>query len=238
MTLKEFFYSRIESFGHAFRGWWHVLKTQHNAWIHAVVAVLVFIVSFWLNLPARDWAVIILTITMVFTAEFINTSIEAVVDLASPEKHPLAKVGKDVGAGAVLISALAAVLIGLLILGPPLWQKVGGWFVQSSQVERATQTAFKGMELYSWQNIHGEWQYAILEGTNRNKMLDEVYAKPLDLQGVKNAITQMAVGETLSWRNQAADSSNQMVDLPFPPDTVIHELQDLARDKQVELYIP
>jgi len=128
MTFKEFIYSRIESFGHAFRGWWHVLKTQQNAWIHALVAVVVFIVSFWLNLPARDWAVIILTVTMVFTAEFINTAIEAVVDLASPRKHPLAKVGKDVGAAAVLIAALAAILVGLLILGPPLWQKLSQLF--------------------------------------------------------------------------------------------------------------
>ena len=124
MTFKEFIHSRITSFGHAFRGWWHVLKTQHNAWIHAVIAVMVFIVAFWLRLPARDWAVIILTVTMVFTAEFINTAIEAVVDLASPVHHPLAKVGKDVGAAAVLIAALAAVLIGLLILGPPLWEKL------------------------------------------------------------------------------------------------------------------
>jgi diacylglycerol kinase len=60
---------------------------------------------------------------MVFTAEFINTAIEAVVDLASPVNHPLAKVGKDVGAGAVLVAALAAALVGLLILGPPLWAR-------------------------------------------------------------------------------------------------------------------
>ena len=128
MTFKQFFLSRIESFGNAFRGWWYVLQTQHNAWIHAVVATAVFIVSFWLGLPARDWAVIILTITMVFTAEFINTAIEAVVDLASPQKHPLAKVGKDVGAAAVLIAALAAILIGLLILGPPLWARLTALF--------------------------------------------------------------------------------------------------------------
>jgi diacylglycerol kinase len=61
---------------------------------------------------------------MVFTAEFINTAIEAVVDLASPQDHPLAKVGKDVGAGAVLVAALAAVLVGLLTLGPPLWDRL------------------------------------------------------------------------------------------------------------------
>jgi diacylglycerol kinase (ATP) len=90
--------------------------------------MVVFALAIWLGLPARDWAVLILTITMVFTAEFINTAIEAVVDLASPQKHPLAKVGKDVGAAAVLIAALAAVLIGLLILGPPLWAKLAPLF--------------------------------------------------------------------------------------------------------------
>jgi diacylglycerol kinase len=74
--------------------------------------------------------VLILTIAMVFSAEFINTAIETVVDLASPEIHPLAKIGKDVGAGAVLVAALAAILIGLLILGPPLWMKLTSLFIK------------------------------------------------------------------------------------------------------------
>ena len=128
MTIKEFITSRIAAFGHAFHGWGYVLKTQHNAWIHSVVAFAVIAMGLWLGLPPRDWAVLVLAIAMVFTAEFINTSIEAVVDLASPVHHPLAKVGKDVGAGAVLISALAAILIGLLILGPPLWLKLVALF--------------------------------------------------------------------------------------------------------------
>jgi len=128
LTVKEFIHSRIESFGHAFRGWGHVLKTQHNTWIHAVVAVLVFIIAFWLKLSTQDWAILIIMVTIVFTAEFINTAIEAVVDLVSPQKHPLAKIGKDVGAAAVLIAALAAILIGLLILGPPLWLKLSSLF--------------------------------------------------------------------------------------------------------------
>ena len=122
--MKEFFISRLASFRHAFRGWWYVLRTQRNAWIHGLVAMIIIALSLWLELPARDWAVIILTIAMVFAAEFINTAIEAVVDLATQEHHPLAMVGKDVGAAAVLISALAAVLVGLLILGPPLWEKL------------------------------------------------------------------------------------------------------------------
>ena len=124
MTIKEFFVSRATSFRHAFRGWYHMLQTQHNAWIHSVVATVVIAMGLWLGLPPRDWAVLVLTIAMVFTAEFINTSIEAVVDLASPAHHPLAKVGKDVGAAAVLVAALSAILIGLLILGPPLWARL------------------------------------------------------------------------------------------------------------------
>jgi diacylglycerol kinase (ATP) len=118
--VRSFIQSRLHSIGHALRGWIYVLRTQQNTWVHSVIATLVFILGFWLGLPPRDWAVIILTITMVFTAEFVNTAIEAVVDLASPAKHPLAKVGKDVGAAAVLIAALSAILVGLLILGPPL----------------------------------------------------------------------------------------------------------------------
>ena len=122
--MWDFIISRLQSFRHAFRGLVYVIQTQRNAWIHVVIATFVFLLSLWLRLDARDWAVIILATAMVFTAEFLNTAIEAVVDLASPQKHPLAKVGKDVGAGAVLIAAVAAVLIGALILGPPLWAKL------------------------------------------------------------------------------------------------------------------
>ncbi|GER78006.1 MAG: diacylglycerol kinase [Anaerolineaceae bacterium] len=122
--MKQFLLSRLRSFRYAFRGWWYVMKTQRNAWIHAAAATAVFVVGLWLRLSARDWAALILSITLVFTAEFINTAIEAVVDLATKERHPLAKIGKDVGAAAVLIAALAAALVGLLILGPPLWSRL------------------------------------------------------------------------------------------------------------------
>jgi diacylglycerol kinase len=122
--MIEFFRSRALAFRYAFSGWWFVIRTQRNAWIHTVVSVMVIAVCFWLKLPRHDWAVIIVAIAMVWTAEFLNTALEAVVDLASPQHHELAKVGKDVGAAAVLIAAVSAALIGLLILGPPLWQKV------------------------------------------------------------------------------------------------------------------
>ena len=124
MTVKSFFTSRIASFRYAFQGWHHVFRTQQNMWIHGIIATVVFFLALWLRLPAHDWAMLVLTPAMVFAAEFMNTAIEAVVDLASPGKHPLAKIGKDVGAAAVLVAALAAILIGLLILGPPLWAKL------------------------------------------------------------------------------------------------------------------
>ena len=122
--IREFFVSRARSFEHAFNGWWYVLRTQRNAWIHAAISLAVLMVALWLHLPLRDWAVLFLTIALVWTVEFINTAMEAVVDLASPQQHPLAKVGKDVGAAAVLLAALASILVGLLILGPPLWEKL------------------------------------------------------------------------------------------------------------------
>ena len=131
MTIKTFITSRYHSFRYAFHGWGYVLRTQRNAWIHSLVATLVILMGLWLRLTVQDWAIMVLTIAMVFTAEFINTAIEAVVDLASPTHHPLAKVGKDVGAAAVLVAALAAILVGLLILGPPLWTKLSTLFFNS-----------------------------------------------------------------------------------------------------------
>lgn len=119
-------YNRAKSFRYAFDGWWFVLRTQHNAWIHAVITVAVVAVGLWLRLPLRDWAVLILTFMAVWIAEFMNTAIEAVVDMSMPDVHPLAKVAKDVAAAAVLGGALGAVLIGLLLLGPPLWQRLFG----------------------------------------------------------------------------------------------------------------
>lgn len=127
--MKEFFLSRVRAFQYAFQGWGYVLRTQRNAWIHSLIATIVFLLGLWLKLSLQDWALIILTAGFVFSAEFINTAIEAVVDLATAEHHPLAKIGKDVGAAAVLVAALTAILVGLLILGPPLLQKLSSIYV-------------------------------------------------------------------------------------------------------------
>jgi diacylglycerol kinase len=123
---KSEIYDRVKSFQFAFEGWWYVLRTQHNAWIHAVLSIAVFVMAFWLRLSTQEWAILVLTIMAVWMAEFMNTAIEAVVDMTMPEVHPLAKVAKDVAAAAVLVGAVGAVIIGLLILGPPLWERVIG----------------------------------------------------------------------------------------------------------------
>jgi diacylglycerol kinase (ATP) len=127
--MKTFIRTRLSSFRHAFVGLFYVIRTQRNAWVHTVATFCVILMALWLHLSTQDWAVLILTISAVWTAEFINTALEAVVDLASPQKHPLAKVGKDVGAAAVLISALSSIVIGLLILGPPLWNRITRLFL-------------------------------------------------------------------------------------------------------------
>ena len=121
--------SRLASFRHALAGWWHVLRTQRNAWIHAVISTAVLAVGLWLGLNRIEWAVLILTMALVWMAEFVNTALEAVVDLASPDLHPLAKIGKDVGAAAVLVGAVTAVVVGLLVIGPPLWTRLSAWVI-------------------------------------------------------------------------------------------------------------
>jgi len=122
--MIQFFKTRVNSFRYAFSGWWFVIRTQRNAWIHTLASILVLLLSAWLELKPFEWAIIILAIAGVWISEFINTAIEAVVDLSTPNHHPLARVGKDVGAAAVLIAALASIVVGILILGPPLLHRL------------------------------------------------------------------------------------------------------------------
>jgi diacylglycerol kinase len=117
--------SLVESFRHAFAGLWHTLRGQRNARIHLSIAIMVIIVGIALNLNESEWAIISLTIGLVFVAELFNTVIEAVIDLVTEEYHPLAKQAKDVAAAAVLAAAMTAVAVGLLILGPPLLARLG-----------------------------------------------------------------------------------------------------------------
>lgn len=111
------FTGRVRSIKCAFKGIRVMVASQHNAWIHAAtLAVVVAGLSF--ALTAAEWCWIILAIISVWTAEALNTAFEFLTDVASPEFHPLAGKAKDVAAGAVLMTALGAVLIGLVIIGP------------------------------------------------------------------------------------------------------------------------
>jgi diacylglycerol kinase len=127
-SQPRFFRSRLHSFRYAFSGWWYVIRTQRNAWIHAIASLVVIALSIWLQINRLEWALIVISIAMVWTSEFINTALEAVVDLASPQQHYLAKIGKDVGAAAVLIAAGTSVIIGILVLGPHLWSRIQSMF--------------------------------------------------------------------------------------------------------------
>lgn len=118
--------SRLSSFAYAFAGLSHVIRTQRNAWIHAIASLTVIAVAAWLGVSPIEWGLLILSMGLVWMAEFVNSALEATVDLASPESHPLARVGKDVGAAAVLVAAAAAAAVGMLILGPPLVRRLFG----------------------------------------------------------------------------------------------------------------
>ncbi len=122
--MKRFLTERGHSFKYAFSGCWFVICTQPNAWLHLLVTVAVILLGCWLRLPVRDWALIVLTMGLVWAAEFFNTAIETLVNLVSPQQNPLAKIAKDVSAAAVLLAACAAVILGVLILGPPLWERL------------------------------------------------------------------------------------------------------------------
>lgn len=114
------------AFRHAFSGLWEAIRTQRNARIHAAATLLVLGLAGWLGLQPMGWALLIVAIGLVWTAELLNTSLEALMDLATPDLHPLVRTSKDVAAAAVLVASAAAAVIGFLILGPPLWQRLSG----------------------------------------------------------------------------------------------------------------
>jgi diacylglycerol kinase len=118
--------SRLASLQYAVSGWLYMLRYQKNTRIQAVASLAVLVVGLWLRISALEWAIMTVTVSLVWMAEFVNAAIEAVVNLASPELHPMAKIAKDVAAAAVLLGAVASVLVGVLIFGPPLLERLLG----------------------------------------------------------------------------------------------------------------
>lgn len=112
----------IAGFGYAFAGLWYALRTQRNARVHLAMAILVTLAGVLLHVSPVEFAILYVAIAGVFIAEMFNTVCEICVDLAKPDYHPLAKIAKDVAAGAVLLSAMLAVVIGVFIFGPHIWE--------------------------------------------------------------------------------------------------------------------
>lgn len=112
---------RKPGFSFAWNGIVVIIKTERNFQIHLFAALIVIAVGFVLHLSVLEWAVIVLVIGFVLVAELVNSAIEKMLDYIKPEIHPSAKIIKDVAAGAVLITAIIAVIIGLLIFIPKLF---------------------------------------------------------------------------------------------------------------------
>ena len=113
--------ARIKSSTHAFRGLGIVMKTTHNFWGHLFFSILVIYLGFILNISHFEWIALVFAIFIVLITETINTAIEVDIDLTSPEYHPYARDTKDIAAGAVLLSVILALVVGLIIFLPKMY---------------------------------------------------------------------------------------------------------------------
>lgn len=118
--MKAWLLAFFKGFQWAFSGLFYALQTQRNLQVHLVATLLASGLSFWLGLSRLEWILLLLTFALVWMAEMVNTALEATLDHLAPEIHPQVKIAKDVAAGAVLVAALFAVLIGILLWGPRL----------------------------------------------------------------------------------------------------------------------
>ncbi len=110
----------VRGFVFASAGIVHAVRTQRNMKIHLLISLMVVLLGVWLKISSVEWAIIALTMGSVLSIEMMNTVVENAIDLASPGIHPLAKMAKDVSAGAVLTVAIFAAVVGALIFLPKL----------------------------------------------------------------------------------------------------------------------
>jgi diacylglycerol kinase (ATP) len=120
---------RVKSFRHAAVGIWFVLRSQHNAWLHAVATVLAFVLAGVLHVSVKpftsaQWCALVIAIGQVWVAETFNTGLEVLAAAITSERHPIVKIAKDVAAAAVLMSALGAAIVGAILFVPPLAELV------------------------------------------------------------------------------------------------------------------
>ncbi len=117
--------ARLKSFSHAGRGLYVFIKSTHNAWVHIFIAALVTVAGLFFGISSLEWVLLVIMFAIVLSAEAFNTAIEIDIDLTSPDFHPYAKDTKDVAAAAVLITAIAACIVGILIFYPYTCQYFG-----------------------------------------------------------------------------------------------------------------
>ena len=111
---------RFQAFRYAFRGIGEMLRTESHARLHALATIIVVALGLTIGISRFEWLAVVLAITAVWCAEAFNTAFEALCDVASPEFHPQVERAKDIAAGAVLITAIGAALVGVFVFGPPL----------------------------------------------------------------------------------------------------------------------
>ncbi len=116
----------MRSFGYALEGVAYILRTQRNARIEIAIAIAALALGAWLGISVVEWAVLVITIALVMALEWMNTSLELAVSLASPERHPSAKAAKDVAAACVLLGAIASLVVALVIFLPRLVSRLPG----------------------------------------------------------------------------------------------------------------
>ena len=121
---------RVRSFRHALSGFWFVLRSQHNAWLHAAVSVLALVLAAVLHFRVKpftvgEWCDLALAIVLVWVAETFNTGLEVLANAVTPERHPIVKIAKDVAAAAVLMAAIGAFVVGCILFLPPLATLLG-----------------------------------------------------------------------------------------------------------------
>ena len=118
--------SRWHSFTCAVHGMVYTLRTQRNAWIELAAAAVVCVAGIWLGIEPVEWAILGLTVCTILALEAVNSAIEAVVDLVSPDYHELARTAKDAAAGAMVFAVIGSLLVAVAIFGPRLWALVTG----------------------------------------------------------------------------------------------------------------
>lgn len=113
--------SFIKGFQYAFTGIGYCFRTQVNFRVHIAITILAILLGVFLSISWLEWSIIATIVVLVLAAEMVNTMVESLVDLVTQQYHPLAKIAKDVAAGVVLLTAIGAVVVGLLIFLPRLW---------------------------------------------------------------------------------------------------------------------